>query len=141
MPRYPPQPLEQKLAWLRERVRRRAEAEPDERVEPQGQGDSAKGRGAVIRRSISPERHRRQQRQAEETPAHLWMFRPKEVAELLGVSPDTVRRQFENRAVIIGQSVSTKSRRRKRIFLISLRDLEQWLDEHRACPKGKTRHA
>jgi hypothetical protein len=116
MARYPGQPLEEKLDWMRERMKAKAAREAE---------------GAVVQRSVSPARYRRGQLLKSEMPAHLRMFRVAEVAEMLGVSPAIVRREFEDRATIIGQSETTPSRRRHRILLISQRDLEEWLEEHR----------
>src|SRR6516162_4434587 len=107
MSRYPPQPLEEKLAWMRERMRTKG------------------AETSIGHRSLSPARHRRHQRQVAEIPAHLRMYRVGEVAEMFGVSPQTVRRWFEGRAVVVGEIKTTKSRRRKRVLLISQRDLEE----------------
>jgi hypothetical protein len=106
--------LEEKLAWMRERMR--------QKVEKSSQ---------AVQRSLSPARHRRQQRLAVGIPAHLRMFRVSEVAEILGISPQTVRKEFAGRVVVMGQTKTTQSRRRKRILLISQRDLEEWIEEHR----------
>jgi excisionase family DNA binding protein len=54
------------------------------------------------------------------------MYRVNEVADMLGVSPDTVLRWFRGRAV-------AGPGRRRRTMLISRRDLEQWVAEHRAA--------
>jgi len=115
MARYPAQSLEEKLAWMRERMRRKSAAEP-----------------RPVRRAISSARYRSEQSRAAETaPAHLRMYRVAEVAELLRLSPDSVRRLFEGRVAVWGETKTTKSRRRKRIFLISQRDIEEKLEELR----------
>jgi hypothetical protein len=62
-----------------------------------------------VHRAVSPAKYRRQRRQAAETPAHLRMFRVNDVAEMLGVSPQSVRRWFEGRATVVGGIQTTKA--------------------------------
>jgi hypothetical protein len=116
MARYPAQPLEEKLAWMKERM----------------QGKSAReAKGETVLRAPSPARHRRAQLVQAKIPAHLEMFTVAEVAQMLAVSPSTVRRYFAGKVVMVGRADTTPSRRRYRKFFISRRDLEQWLEEHR----------
>ena len=104
--------LDERFAWMRARMAERSAHPP------------------TSTRPLSPARYRRRQEQAA-LPAHLRMLRVTEVAELLGVSPKTVRRWFEKRAVVVGQVRTTKSRQRRRTLLISQQDLEQWISEQR----------
>jgi hypothetical protein len=60
------------------------------------------------------------------------MYRSQQVAHMLGVSAQTVRRWFEGRQVpIVGTRQTTAKKRRYRVFLISEDDLQDWLNEHR----------
>lgn len=106
MARYP-QRLEEKFAWMRERMRQRESRE------------SAR---------LSKAAHKRHERLRAERPAHLEMYRLKEVAEMLGVSTRTVGRWFRGRAIAVGNPAS-KGRRARNVVLISRRTLEEWLKE------------
>jgi hypothetical protein len=110
MSRYPSQPLEEKLAWLRERMRAKAES-PESR-------------------SLSPAKYRRRKRLAVELPKHLRMFRVVEVAEMLGVSSQTVRRWFKGRVVAV-PGPKIKFGRRRFTLLISQQDLEEFIEAYR----------
>src|SRR5215813_7467889 len=103
MGRYPAQPLEEKLAWMRERQLRKAEAQ----AKPI----------AVAPSPLPPAR-------AEETPAQRKMMRVPEVAEELSVSESSVRRWCAKRAVVI------KEGRRHTTMPFSRRGLEDWKREH-----------
>lgn len=105
MPRYPAQPLEEKLAWMRERQRQRQAAEVYE---------------APPRRPLTPAKYERRQKLGE-IPR---MLRVGEVAEQLGVSRHSVSRWLRDRGVFVGQGS-------RRIMLISQQDLEDWKREHR----------
>lgn len=109
--RYPPQPLEEKLTWMRERQRKRQEQE----------ARSPSHRGATSR--DNPARLAA----APPAPALPQMLRVKQVAKALGVSVKTVRRWFRRRAVIVRDPGARKS-----VMLISQRALEDWIHEHTA---------
>lgn len=86
MARYPAQPLEEKLAWMRERQRERRAAEEAERIRP-----------------VSPRASERRSRLDAAPPVK--MYRLKEVADMLGVSLASVRRHFAGRWIKFGHSV------------------------------------
>ena len=86
--------------------------------------------GAPSSRPMSQATYRRRERlKAEGIPAHLEMYRINEVAQMLGINPRTVVRWFGDRVVVAGKTVP--GRRRRQTLLISRRDLEQWVAEHR----------
>ena len=63
-----------------------------------------------------------------EAPERFQMIRPKALAEKFGVSPQTIRRWFADRAVV----VTTGSRKRPhRTFLISQQAVDDWMEEKR----------
>lgn len=96
MGRYPAEPLESKLAWMRAKQGKKAERE----IEP--------GRFVVP---------------LPDPPLLPQMLRVKQVAELLGVSRQTVERWFGHRAVVV-QGRSNK------VMLIPRRFLDDWIRDH-----------
>lgn len=73
---------------------------------------------------------RRERLKAAGVPAHLEMYRVKEVAQMLGVSSQSVLNYFGERGVVIADRKPGK--KLKRTLLISRQVLEQWLAEHQA---------
>ena len=110
MSRYPAQPLEEKLAWMRERMKAKVETIPE--------------------RPLSPVQHRRRQK-ISSPQAHLRMYRVGEVAEMWGVSPQTIARWFRDRARVVDRS-SPRAKRQRRVLLISEAELEAFIREHQA---------
>lgn len=118
MPRYPKQPLEQKLAWMRERQRaKEEEARLKQEAEMKAQLmeraarlHESNGAGQVERPSLPSRR----------------MLRVDEVAKTLRVSVTTVRRWFRHCAVIVHPGP------RKTTMLISEQILDDWIAEHTA---------
>ena len=122
MPRYPKQPLEVKLAWMRERqrakeedARRKAEEELMARLMALSEEKAAWVREQMRRDAESryalPERRRK-------------MLRVDQVAEELGVSTRTVWRWFADRAVIVKPGL------RRTTMLIPQQALDDWYAEH-----------
>jgi hypothetical protein len=117
MGKYSPERREQLFALMRARMEQRREI----------------AQGAPPTRPMSQATYRRRERlKAEGIPAHLEMYRVNEVAEMLGINPRTVLRWFGDRAVVAGKS-KVQGRRRRQTLLISRRDLEEWVEEHRAA--------
>jgi excisionase family DNA binding protein len=110
MASYSPEKRQEMFALMRERMRLEREA--------------ANGAPPPLPTSA----YRRQKAEGG-IPAHLEMYRVEEVAEMLGVSRDSVTRWFKDRAVVAGEP--KPGRRPKQTLLISRRDLEEWLEEHR----------
>lgn len=104
MSRFPKAPLDERCAWMRERMQAKAQ---------QQESGSPAGRPLSLARA---------QRKKRETPDRFQMYRVPEVAEFLAVSPQTIRRWFAGRATVTGS--------RYRTMLISRQDLEDWLAEH-----------
>jgi hypothetical protein len=122
MGKYTPERREEKFALMRARMEQLREIH-----ERAANGLPA----APASRPMSESTYRRRERlKAEGFPAHLEMYRVNEVAQMLGVNPRTVVRWFGDRAVVVGMPKKTGSRRRQTL-LISRRDLEEWIEEHR----------
>lgn len=87
--------------------------------------EEARQKGAALRAPSADTLRRREK--VKLIPAHLDMYRVKEVAQMLGVSGKTVQRWFWDRAVKVhgpgGQH------RRKVTLLISRAVLEDWMRE------------
>jgi hypothetical protein len=116
---YSQDELEEKYRWMRERQRIKHAI--------------AAGREAPARALTPPAQRRREQR--KELPAHLEMYRVREVAEMLGVSTQSVLRWFADSAVVVRPSASGP-RRPKRVMLISRAVLEAWMREHATTLSG-----
>lgn len=99
MGRYPAEALEDKLVWMRERQRKRQAAEA-RKIEP----------GRVVPLPPDP-------------PLLPQMLRVGDVAKLLKVSPQTVKRWFLRRAVVVQGP-------QKITMLIPQRELDDWIREH-----------
>lgn len=102
MGRYPAEPLEDKLVWMRAKQERRRQREA-RRIEPH--------------RTTPP---------PSDPPLLPKMLRVKQVAGALGVSETTVRAWFTARAVIVKSPQS----KRKSVMLIPQRAFDDWLREH-----------
>lgn len=108
------QSREQLFEWMRERQKLKQEI--------------AAGERPPAERPLSLTGQRRRQRQkgpGGELPAHLQFFHVSDLAEILGVSRQTVERWFEGRAIVAGT-------RRRRTLLISRQVFDDWLREHDA---------
>ena len=108
MGRYPAEPLESKLAWMREKQQR---------------NQAAKAKVAERRLAVLPPR--------EASSQLPQMLRVKEVAEALGVSGPTVRIWFARRAVVVKSPHS----KRKSVMLIPQRAFDEWIREHTASSR------
>lgn len=100
--------LDEKCEWMRKRQEQRAALEA---ASPPKKGPSL----ATI------------QRTKREVPARFIMYRVAEVADMFGVSPDTIRHWFAGRAM----AVALSARKRRRTFLISQQDLDDFINEYR----------
>lgn len=125
MPRYPRLPLEEKLAWMRERqrtkeeeARRQQEAELRATLTTAAELHAQLARSPVLR---APASGRAGQK---EIPPERKMWRVDEVAKMLAVSVRTVRRWFNGRAVIVPTGPH------KTTVLISQKALDDWFREH-----------
>jgi excisionase family DNA binding protein len=116
MPRYPKQPLEERLAWMRERQRNKADEQPQ--AQKKAKEDTQVAAGAVT----TPTEAMRDLLQTR-------MLRVNQVAEILSVSHMTVRRWFADRAVIAHPGA------RRTTMLIPVEALDGWFREH--APKAK----
>lgn len=116
MPRYPKQPLEDKLAWMREQ--QRAKAEESRRQEEKQAGEKAAQLAAPSTVALL------------ERPSRK-MLRVDEVAQILRVSVSTVQRWFRDRAVIVHPGP------RKTHMLISEQILDDWIAENTAKRRGR----
>lgn len=112
MARYPKQPLEEKEAWMRERMQRKAEAEE---------------RGVSVL-PLSETKFERE-KLIDQSPH---MLRVKEVAAILGVSISTVQRWFRGRAISATGAPPRPGHRVRRTMLISRHALDKWLKDHAA---------
>lgn len=142
MPRYPKQPLEEKLAWMRERQRAKEEEarrkEEDELMTRLMQLSVAKA--DQVREWMRLNEEQRDRKLAELRPPKYTascgpgrprMLRVDEVAVILSVSVSTVQRWFKDRAVIVHPGP------RKTTMLISQQALDDWFAEHQP-PKKKS---
>ena len=116
MPLYPKTPLEEKLAWMRQRQKQK-EVQTEEVV-----------------------RQREPRKQSEQRPEPPRLERPgrkmmrvSEVAEILGVSTKSVQRWFRDRAVLVRPGL------RRTIMLISEQVLDEWIAEHTPKPQAARR--
>jgi excisionase family DNA binding protein len=100
MPRYPKQPLEERLAWMREKQKQKTEVE---------------ARPAPVAPVIV---------QPPQVTTGRQMLRVKKVADMLSVSHMTVRRWFAKRAVIAHPGA------RRTTMLIPVEALDEWIREH-----------
>ncbi|HXA25591.1 MAG TPA: helix-turn-helix domain-containing protein [Acetobacteraceae bacterium] len=126
MPRYPKQPLEDKLAWMRDRQNQK-KAEEDLRArEETRRAQVASGASspaeAILRDLLQTLAAQRQP--VRPAPAVTrQMLRVGQVAEILSVSARTVQRWFADRAVIVQGPTKTT-------MLIPQQALDDWLREH-----------
>jgi hypothetical protein len=116
MPRYPKEPLEDKLAWMRERQR---EKEAEARLKQEGE---------LKVQAIAEQAARLPEGQVG-TAARRRMLRVDEVAGILRMSDKTVRRWFRDRAVVV------RAGRRKTTMLISEQILDDFIRDHTGYPK------
>lgn len=104
--------LEEKFEWMRQRQAEKAAAAPPPADPPVPQ----------VKVKIK--------RTKPEVPARFIMHSVAEVAEMFGVSNETIRQWFEGYCAVVGERVSSPSRRRRRVFLISQQDIEDFLARH-----------
>ena len=104
MGRYPKEPLEKRLAWMRERQKQKA-----------AEGEQRPLAAPVASVLATPPR-------VEATGPR--MLRVKKVAEMLSVSHMSVRRWFAKRAVIVHPGP------RRTTMLIPVEALDEWIREH-----------
>lgn len=127
MPRGSRIPLEEKLAWMRERQREREKEEERRRQEEEVKAKMIAERALELREPNGAP-------QQPPTVSRRKMMRVDEVAKLLGVSTTTVLRWFRHRAVIVHPGP------RKTTMLISEQILDDWITEHTAkqpAPRGR----
>ncbi|PWT71385.1 MAG: hypothetical protein C5B60_10995 [Chloroflexi bacterium] len=137
MARYPAQPLEEKLVWMRQRQRQRQEAEARQQQKDESKFQLSEAQKKELRLwaqvkealleanlVIRTPSVRTPSAACEETSYERRMLRVGEVAIELGVSVRTVQRWFADRAVIV------EAGPRKTTMLISRRVLDDWKKEH-----------
>lgn len=141
MPVHPKRPLEEKLGWMRQRQlekeRKAAWEQEQESKQLREEQEEAATQRACLGETIRQAKLRQAvfeaaPRQREIAPERK-MLRVWEVAEILAVSPDTVRRWFAPRAVIVPTGPC------KTTMLISQKALDDWFAEHQAKPQAVRR--
>ena len=117
MSRYPKQPLEERLTWMRERQRVKEE-------------ELRQKRESELKVQVTAEQAARlSEGQAGTAASRRRMMRVGEVAGILRISPRTVQRWFADRAVIV------RAGRVKTTMLISEQMLDDWIRDHTGYPK------
>lgn len=112
MGRYPAEALDLKFEWMRAKQRKKQERE----------ARRAERKAALVERKIEPGRV---VPLPPDPPLLPKMLRVKQVAEILGVSRQTIERWFEKRAVVVQGG-------NHRMMLIPQRTLDDWIREHTA---------
>ena len=131
MARYPKQPLEERLAWMRERQRRKQQAEEPPAPPPVPTVREVRARQPLRALPSVPAKVEPRVPAAPEIPPERKMLRVAQVAKMLSVSRKTVSRWFADRAVVVGSGPV------KTTMLISEQALTDWLAEHQATrPPG-----
>lgn len=123
MPRYPAKPLEEKLAWMRERQRAKEEEAREKEV------DELMTRLMQLNREKAAKAREQMRLDGEppsdgERPPQGRMLRVDEVAARLSVSVSTARRWFADRAIIVHPGP------RRTTMLIPQQALDDWFAEH-----------
>jgi Helix-turn-helix domain len=119
MPRYPKQPLEEKLAWMRQKQDQK-QAEAEVRAEE----ERRRARLAAGERRPAPPPPLPPPPVIRPAWAARQMLRVDQVAGVLSVSTRTVQRWFADRAIIV-QTGPTKT-----TMLIPEQALDDWFTEH-----------
>jgi len=122
MGRYPKEPLEDRLLWMRKRQKAKAEKEARAKEEAPQQAAPEVTRVEAMLQDLL--RHLAQPVVAERK-ALPQMLRVEVVADALSVSPRTVYRWFADRAIIV------QTGPRKTTMLIPQEVFDEWFAEHR----------